>query len=84
MALRNYFRGRSSRVKNFAVCSLSISTAADFRTVVVFPGLPDGSFSYQKSKFGKILESLGMENVGIFWGHLEYCSHTWYNNMDGR
>jgi hypothetical protein len=30
------------------------------------PGLPDGLFSNQKSKFGKILEGLAMEEVGIF------------------
>jgi hypothetical protein len=33
-------------------------------------GLPDGLFSNQKSKFGKILEGLAMEDVGIFYGHL--------------
>jgi hypothetical protein len=33
-------------------------------------GLPDGLFSKQKSKFGKILEGLAMEDVGIFYGHL--------------
>jgi hypothetical protein len=27
-------------------------------------------FSNQKSWFGIILEGLGMENVGIFYGHL--------------
>jgi hypothetical protein len=25
-----------------------------------------------------ILESLGMENVGMFYGHLEYCKAIWY------
>jgi hypothetical protein len=36
-----------------------------------FPaGLPDGLFSNQKSKFGKILEGLAMEDVVIFYGHL--------------
>jgi hypothetical protein len=30
------------------------------------PGLPDGFISNQKSKFGQILEVLGMENVDIF------------------
>jgi hypothetical protein len=35
--------------------------------------LPDGIFSYQKSQFGKILEGLGIENVGIF-----YCSVEFY------
>jgi hypothetical protein len=33
------------------------------------PGLPDGLFSDQ---FGYILEDLGMENVVIFYVHLEY------------
>jgi hypothetical protein len=32
-------------------------------------GLPDGLFSYQKSQFGYILEGLGMEKVGKFFGH---------------
>jgi hypothetical protein len=31
------------------------------------PGLPDGILSKQKSKFGKILEGLRIENVGIFY-----------------
>jgi hypothetical protein len=35
-------------------------------------GLPDGSFSNQKSKFGKILEGLAMEDAGMFYGHLVY------------
>jgi hypothetical protein len=34
--------------------------------------VPDGLFSYQKSQFGYILEGLGRENVGIFYGPLEY------------
>jgi hypothetical protein len=34
------------------------------------PGLPDGLFSNQKSKFREILEGLVMEDVGIFYGHL--------------
>jgi hypothetical protein len=33
---------------------------------VLQPGLPDGLFSNQKCKFGKILEGLAMEDVGIF------------------
>jgi hypothetical protein len=32
-------------------------------------GLPDGLFTNQKSKFGKILDGLAMEDVGIFHGH---------------
>jgi hypothetical protein len=34
--------------------------------------LPDGVFSNEKSHFGYILEGLGMENVGIFFGLLEF------------
>jgi hypothetical protein len=34
--------------------------------------LPDGLFSNQKSQFGKILEGLEVEDVGIFYGHLKY------------
>jgi hypothetical protein len=30
--------------------------------------LPDGIFSNQKSQFGKILEVLAMEDVGIYYG----------------
>jgi hypothetical protein len=36
------------------------------------PGLPDGIFSYQKSEFGDIGKGLEMENVGMFYGYLEY------------
>jgi hypothetical protein len=42
------------------------------------PGLPDGIFAYQKSKFGHILEGLGMENVGIILGYLVYFMGIWY------
>jgi hypothetical protein len=42
------------------------------------PELPDGTFSsYQKSRFGHILEGLGAENVGIFYGHLVYFMDIW-------
>jgi hypothetical protein len=42
-------------------------------------GLPDGLFSNQKSKFGYILEGLGMDNVFIFHYYLEYFVAIWYN-----
>jgi hypothetical protein len=42
-------------------------------------GLRDGLFSNQKSQFGYILEGLGMENVGIYYAHLEYFTAIWYN-----
>jgi hypothetical protein len=35
-------------------------------------------FSNQKSQFGYILEGLEMENVGIFYGHLEYFTAMCY------
>jgi hypothetical protein len=40
--------------------------------------LPDGLFSYLKSQFGYILEGPEMENVGIFYGHLEYFTAIWW------
>jgi hypothetical protein len=40
--------------------------------------LPDGFFSDQISKFGYILEYIGMENVAIFSGYLEYFTTTGY------
>jgi hypothetical protein len=48
--------------------------------VVSAAGLPDGSFSNQKSQFGQILEGLTIENDGLFYGHLEYmyCGHLVY------
>jgi hypothetical protein len=36
--------------------------------------LPDGVFSNQKSQFGKILEGLRMETVGVFYSHLD-CTY---------
>jgi hypothetical protein len=42
-------------------------------------GLPDGLFSKQKSKYGKFLEGLALEDVVIFCGHLVYFSTIWYN-----
>jgi hypothetical protein len=41
-------------------------------------GLPDGSFSNQKSQFGQILEGLGMEKAGIFFGYFEYIKAIWH------
>jgi hypothetical protein len=39
--------------------------------------LPDGLFSYQKSQFGYILESLGMENVNKLFDHFQYFKAVW-------
>jgi hypothetical protein len=36
------------------------------KNCVALAGLPDGIFSNRKCKFGKILEGLGVEKVGIF------------------
>jgi hypothetical protein len=35
-------------------------------------------FQTKKSQFGKILEGLGIKNVGIFYAHLEYIMSIWY------
>jgi hypothetical protein len=43
--------------------------------VAALPVLPDGLFSYKKYQVGYILEGLGMENVGIICGHLDYSVH---------
>jgi hypothetical protein len=40
-------------------------------------GLPDGLFSNQKSQFGWFWEDLRLENVDIFYGHLEYFMAIW-------
>jgi hypothetical protein len=49
--------------------------------VTTRPGLPDGLFSNQKSKFGEIFGDLAMEDVGIFYGHLvrftAFCYILW-------
>jgi hypothetical protein len=39
--------------------------------------LPDGFFSNQKSQFGLILEGPRLENVDIFYGHLEIFTDIW-------
>jgi hypothetical protein len=49
------------------------------------PELPDGMFSNQKSKFGLIIEGLGVKKVGIsyllsfgiYYGHLVYFIAIW-------
>jgi hypothetical protein len=40
-------------------------------------GLPDGLFSNQKSQFGKNFQVLRLENIDIFYGHLEYFMDIW-------
>jgi hypothetical protein len=42
-----------------------------------WPGLPDGSFSDQKSQSGKKFQGLRLENVDIFYGRLEYFMDIW-------
>jgi hypothetical protein len=41
------------------------------------PGLPDDIFSNQKIHFGKILEGLAKERVGIFCAYLVYLKASW-------
>jgi hypothetical protein len=45
---------------------------------VTSSGLPDGFFSDQKYQVGYIFEDLGMENVVIYSGHLEYFTSILY------
>jgi hypothetical protein len=45
---------------------------------ICVPGLQDGTVSNQKSLFGYILEGLGMEKVGILFGHLKYITAIYY------
>jgi hypothetical protein len=40
--------------------------------------LPDGIFSNPKSQFWQILEGLGMEKDGIFYGHLDNTTDVYY------
>jgi hypothetical protein len=40
--------------------------------------LPDDLFSNRTSQFGKILEGLGMEKVGLFYDHFEWPFGTFY------
>jgi hypothetical protein len=47
------------------------------------PGLPDGKFWNQKSKFGLIWEGFGVINVDIFNGHLDYFKAIWYVHLMG-
>jgi hypothetical protein len=39
--------------------------------------MPDGLFLNQKSEFGKNFQGLRLENVYIFYGHLEYFMDVW-------
>jgi hypothetical protein len=46
--------------------------------LLIQPGLPDGLLSNQKSISGNFLEGLGIDNIDIFCGHLEYFSTIWH------
>jgi hypothetical protein len=43
--------------------------------------MPDGMFQYKKSQFRYIFEDLGMENVVIFYSHLEKFAAIWYFSL---
>jgi hypothetical protein len=49
-----------------------------FDGVLFVAGLPDGVFSNQKYRFGKIFEGIGVEKVDMFYGHLDYIMAIWY------
>jgi hypothetical protein len=52
--------------KKFLTSAKELISIVPVRGFVKRAGLPDGLFSNQTPKFGKILEGLEMENVGIF------------------
>jgi hypothetical protein len=45
----------------------------------VQPWLPDGVVFIPKIPIWYTLEGLGMENIGIFYGHLVYFTAMWYS-----
>jgi hypothetical protein len=55
----NRIKNFVSRSKNFDVDSPTYS--------ILYRGLPDSIFSNKKSQFGKILEGVAVEDVGIFF-----------------
>jgi hypothetical protein len=40
-------------------------------------GLPDGTFSYQKSRFGYVLKGLRMKSLDIFYRHSVQLTAVW-------
>jgi hypothetical protein len=41
-------------------------------------GLPDGLFFKPKIPIWENIKGLGMNKVGLFYGHLEYIMASWY------
>jgi hypothetical protein len=60
------------KFKKLIILSFSSGTKAKDEKNGTEAELPDGFFSNQKSKFGEIFEGPNLENVVIFYGHLEY------------
>jgi hypothetical protein len=57
------YKNLNRSVENlFKLCCFEYQAAMDSQT-----GLPDGLFSNQKSKFGRILEGLWRENVDAYF-----------------
>jgi hypothetical protein len=82
MVLRGLFTRNTNFVGRQKLKSLNFSCPTDFSIIrhqicVIRPGLPDGLFSNQKSQFGKNFQGLRLENVDIFYGHLEYFIAIW-------
>jgi hypothetical protein len=46
-------------------------------------GLPDGIFSNQKFTIGINFGGFEVDNVGIFYAHLEYIASNWYRYFMG-
>jgi hypothetical protein len=75
-------RLRILKMGDYLCMYLYTYTCVDQKTILLYKetrsGLPDGLFSNQNSKFGKILEGLAVEDVGIFYGHLVHFTVFWY------
>jgi hypothetical protein len=62
---REFFFTTSANVKNMSWHSCAVRSMPK-------PGLSDGIFSNQKSRFGQILEGIAMEDVAKLYGHFVY------------
>jgi hypothetical protein len=58
--------------------SSTLNSSEEKKWNVFEAGLPDGIVSYQKIPVSEYFKDLGMENFGIFQGHLVYFAYFWY------
>jgi hypothetical protein len=69
---------RRLREPTGANAMISFRFCANFMEKGLETWLPDDLFSNRTSQFGKILEGLGMEKVGLFYDHFEWPFGTFY------